>query len=478
LATEEPVVESRETVHRRMLKSRPLRLVALVVATVIIVTQVGLTRDQITSVALFSLIIYGTILFWPFRLGFAFLGLVGLFGFGVLDIPTFVGSSGFDIIFFLVAMMIVIGFLEETRFFENLLKPIVKAVSYNPKKFVIALMLMSTVFAALVDEVTSILFMTAMTLHLTGRYKVRPEPFIMMVVFATNIGSSATVVGNPVGVMIALNAGLTFSDFLRWAAPISAVGILSAIGICMWYFRGPIKDLEAAMKTDTSLEAMDSQSGEVGNQHMKRSWLLFLGTLTSLVAHKPIEDALGLKSNTMLLGVAFAAAGIVLLLEREKARELVEKRVDWWTLAFFALLFASVGTLKFVGLTKVIAGSVVSFAGTGSELLLALIWIAGVLSAFLDNVLAVALFIPIVADLGALGVNVFPLWWGMLFAGTFFGNLTIIGSTANIVAVGMLERRKRGHIGFGEWIKAGAIVSFATLALASLLLILQLPLMG
>jgi len=109
--------------------------------------------------------------------------------------------------------------------------------------------------------------------------------------------------------------------------------------------------------------------------------------------------------------------------------------------------------------------------------MIVLMWGVGVLSAFMDNVLAVATFIPILQDLHTIGVSTFSLWWGMLFAGTFFGNLTMIGSTANIVAIGMLERRKLGFLSLADWIKPGAIVSIATLAIATVMLYLQMPLM-
>lgn len=102
---------------------------------------------------------------------------------------------------------------------------------------------------------------------------------------------------------------------------------------------------------------------------------------------------------------------------------------------------------------------------------------AGVTSALMDNILGVATFIPIVNDMSNLGVYNYPLWWGLLFAGTFFGNLTLIGSTANIVALGMLERQKRGHITLIEWIKPGALVSIPTLTVALILLYIQIPLM-
>ena len=150
--------------------------------------------------------------------------------------------------------------------------------------------------------------------------------------------------------------------------------------------------------------------------------------------------------------------------------------MDWWTLAFFLLLFASAGTLRYVGVTREIAEGVTAMTG-GREgwLLVGLTWGSGLLSAVMDNVLAVATLIPVLEDLQGLGVFTRPLWWGLLFGGTLFGNLTMIGSTANIVALGILERDERIHIRFGQWLAPGAVVAIPTLLLATLALYLQLP---
>lgn len=166
---------------------------------VIFATIIGLKPVQVASVAVFTGLIAGTLLYWRFRLAFALSGIAALMALGLLTTGTLIELAGFDIILFLVGMMIIIGYLEDRHFFEHLLEKILKSVGDNPKKLVVILMLMSGMFAALVDEVTSILFMTATVLHLTARLKVNPIPFVIMIVFATNIGSSATVVGNPVG---------------------------------------------------------------------------------------------------------------------------------------------------------------------------------------------------------------------------------------------------------------------------------------
>jgi Na+/H+ antiporter NhaD/arsenite permease-like protein len=437
----------------------------------------GLDTAQIASVTIFASLIVGTLMFWRFRLAFALVGVAAMLGLGLINVGTMIEFAGLDIILFLVGMMIVIGFLEEKHFFEHLLEKIQKRVGNNPKKLIIVLMLMSAMFAALVDEVTSILFMTATVLHLTNRLKVSAVPLVLMTVFATNIGSSATVVGNPVGVLLAMRADLSFIDFIRWATPISMAGLAVAIPLSLWYFKPELNKMYVAMKQNAEAVAT-----ELSSEHKKESylipWIIFLGTIGGLIVHSPLEEVLGLEKNALLPGTAFAAAGIVLFLYRDKARELVERRVDWWTLAFFLFLFASVGTMKMLGITTVLANAFVTASG-GDDTVLFFIFtpIAAVLSAFMDNVLAVATLIPVVHDMGTLGVNNYPFWWAMLFAGTFFGNLTLIGSTANIVAIGMLERRNGQHITLKQWIKPGAIISIPTMILAMMLLFVQIPLM-
>jgi len=329
----------------------------------------------------------------------------------------------------------------------------------------------------LVDEVTSILFMIPIMLHCAARHRVNPIPFVMMLVFATNIGSSATVIGNPVGVMIAFKGGLTFSDFLRWATPVSVLALVVTIWISTKLFSSDIRKLGASMSLSTGQDEAGDEEATF-DEGMMTCGAVFLGTVLLLALHQPIEKLLHLEKNTLLIGVAMAAAGITLLIDLERGREVIERRVDWRTLLFFTLLFASVGTLQYVGVTDLLADAILSISG-GSDvgLLVILTLVAAVLSTFMDNVLAVAMFLPVVSSIGAAGAHAFPLWWGLLFAGTFFGNLTMIGSTANIVAVGMIEREKRGHISFLEWIKAGVVVSLPTLVLALLLLYLQIPMM-
>ena len=481
---------------------------------------------QILSIEIFSMFIYGTLLFGDFRLAFAFGGIALLMALGLLSVEGFVQSASLNVIVFLIGMFLVIGYLEENRFFEGVVESILRAVGPRPKVLLVVLMLMGTVAAALVDEVTSILFMTGTVLHLTGRHKLNPVPFVIMLVFATNIGSAASSIGNPIGVMIALRAGFSFLEFLRWSAPIAVVVNVVTYGICRWWFATDVRAFEAAIaaeheallanrgrvrhpvlamapghaadKVPAGEESVDpifdpdapSTADPISPADRRRNrigWVVFGCTIALLVTHGLTEHLLGrltgapgghLPEGTMMIGASLTMGAVVLLLSGNRARELVERRVDWWTLSFFLMLFAAVGTLKETRVTGVIADRLLAVAGTGHPAVLIQIvgWSTGWLSAFLDNVLAVATFMPVVEDVrghvAASSGQGYPesVYWLMLFGGTFMGNMTVIGSTANIIAVGLLEKRGLGTVKFGYWFKIGFLVSIASMAVATLLL--------
>jgi Na+/H+ antiporter NhaD/arsenite permease-like protein len=299
-----------------------------------------------------------------------------------------------------------------------------------------------------------------------------------MLVFATNIGSSATVIGNPVGVVIALKANLSFGEFARWASPISIISLFAMMLLVLRFFRKDINQLEVNIREQNINNLSHVDVLTVPRSEFLISVALFLGTILLLGLHNQIEGLLQLPKNTMLLGTSLGAGGVALILDRKKAREIIEKRIDWWTLSFFITFFSAVATLSVTGVTNFLSLKLLSFTGLDmSKIFLGISLASGLLSSIMDNVLAVSIIIPVIKGLGSLGIFTFPLWWGVLFASTLFGNLTMIGSTANIVAIGMIERRKLGNINFLEWIKPGLIASVPPLAIALVLVYLQIPLM-
>ncbi len=492
-------------------------LLAATVAGLFLLRLIDVRFDgrQILSVVVFSMFIYGTLLYGEFRLAFAFGGIALLLLLRLLTIEQFIQSASLDVIIFLVGTFLVIGFLEENQFFEHVISAIIRTTGPRPQRLLLVLMIMASVSSAMVGEVTAILFMAGAMLHLTSKYKLNPVPFVIMLVFASNIGSAASSVGNPIGVLIALKAHLSFLEFLRHAAPVALVVDVVAYFICRWWFAKEFAEFAAAVHREFAVgaragaaaaPAMAAVGAGGADESIKRPgavvltsnyfdareaagiadlgprgsyalcWAVFLGLVLLLVTHGLIERLFGLVEGTMMVGAALLMGAIVLLIQRERARELVERRVDWWTLSFFMMLFASVGTLEHTRVTAVIASKLASSTHDNPALVINVVgWATGWLSAFLDNVLAVATFMPVVHDIRARAPGEYSsaIYWMMLFGGTFMGNMTLIGSTANIVAVGLLEKRGHGTIRFWYWLKIGAIVSIASMLVATGMMALE-----
>ena len=455
----------------------PLIIACILTAVAFLLSHFSFTTQQIISSLIFLMIICGTLFYWKFRLAFAFGGITVLLATNLLDIPHVIEFAGLDIILFLVGMMIVIGYLEEDHFFEYLVAKAIDSIGERPYLLITVLLTLSMIFAALMGEVTSVLFMVSAMFHIAKRYKLSPAPFILMIVFATNIGSSATAVGNPIGVMIALRAGLSFMDFVRWATPISVACLAVTILICFLLFKKEMLELKQKMKKSGN-EPHELKHVAYKKSSIQTCWVLFLSTILCLIFHHQFEEMFSIQKNTLLIGTALLFGAICIALKANDARDFFARRVDWWTLTFFLALFASVGTLKYVGVTQQIADGMIRLTHGGSFFLINIFTAAiCLLTAFMDNVLAVATFIPILTEIQKVGVYTFPFWWAMLFGGTLYGNATIIGSTANIVAMGMYEKDFGGQIKFMEWLKPGVAVSTATIILAMLLLFAQFHLM-
>jgi len=343
----------------------------------------------------------------------------------------------------------------------------------------ISLLVLSATMAACVDEVTSIMFMTALVFELCERYKVDPVNGVISVVLATNIGSSWTVLGNPIGILLALRAGLSFEDFLRWSFPVSLVGLICLVVIILVWQRGGLKLL--GTRINAQLEngsAAFNEWAEVKDRaFFKWGIVLFLGVVIFLALHYRLELLFGLERDTLLVAISMTGAGIGMVWKRDRAEEYLERGVSRGTLVFFMFLFSVAGSLAYTGVTNKIAGVVTGL--TASPVLLTIIVAVGSAfgSAALDNVVLVAALIPVVQAFGEMGINNFPLWWALLLGACYGGNITMVGSTANIVALGMLEKRTGYRMPFRKWVLIGLAGGLLPLFVALALLLVQLPLM-
>jgi len=434
-------------------------LITLAVGIGILSRGIGLTQHQALAISIFFSSILGTLFFWEFRLSFAFLGTSLLLLTRTIDLKNVVEFASLEIILFLVGMMIIIGLLKETGFFAWLVTLLIRKKNLTGKQFVVSLSFLSALLACAVDEVTSIVFMIAAVLEICDYFEVDPIPFIMTTIFATNIGSSGTVLGNPIGILIASKSGLTFEDFIMKAFPLMVVCLLTLIGIVFVAYRKQIKELDNKMKEAGGNEMFIKLISIPPEKKLKVSLGIFGVTLLFIALHHRFELLLGLENNTVLLIMPLISAALVMIWKWRNARNYVEKDVEWWTLLFFMFLFVQAGTLKYTGTTDVLATRLVNSVGHSPfGLISSVLWITTIGSSMLDNVVLVAGFIPIIHSFQELGINLQPLWWALLFGGCFGGNITIIGSTANIVALGILEKERRIKVSFLSWIKIGLVV--------------------
>jgi len=429
---------------------------ALVLATGVVLWSLLGNFIQTVAGTIFIATVLGTLFFWSFRLAVAFAGIGLLLATQTLDIEHMILFMNIDVIVFLVSMMILVDIAKDCGFFTWLLGKLLRVTKYDPKKVMLLLLVMSTLMAAMVDEVTSIIFITAIVFEYCRNFELDPLPYVISTVLATNVGSSATMLGNPIGILIGLRAGLTFEDFIMYATPVSLMSLLVLLVVCTFWYRKFL--LEAKVKISGKLNGGSSNfldSGSVNMREVKISGLLLFTTIFFVAIHYRLELLLNVEKFTYLLVAVFLGAMVGLAWKRRKAHHIVERGVDWWTLLFFMFLFAKAGALKYTGLTDVLASAIAGFATSQLQIETFMLWFSGFGSGFLDNVVLVAALLPVVQSLGELGFFAEPLWWALLFGGAFGGNMTMVGSTANIVALGMMEKQFNYHMRFMKWIWIG-----------------------
>ncbi|PIQ88238.1 MAG: hypothetical protein COV72_09340 [Candidatus Omnitrophica bacterium CG11_big_fil_rev_8_21_14_0_20_42_13] len=434
--------------------------------------NIGFNNHQVLALSIFLMSILGTLFFWSFRLAFVFLGSSVLLLTGTINFESLIKSASLDVILFLMGMMVAMGLLKDAGLFAWIVSLMLRIKNLTANKFLIVICFISALLSAVTSEVVSIIFVVAAILEICDYFEVDPVPFIIISVLATNIGSAATVLGNPIGILIATKAGLTFEDFILKAFPLSALCLISIIFLVKVWYHKTLIQLGEKIKEFGANEMLIKLISIPIEKQLKIALWIFGSTLFFIAMHHRFELLLNLEDNTILLTMPLFSAGCILLWKWRKAREFIEKDVEWWTLLFFMLLFAQAGALSFTGATDVVAASFARAAGHNQSGLIVLIISASALgSSILDNVVLVTAFIPVIKSLKGVGFNLQPFWWALLFGGCFGGNITLVGSTANIVALGILEKERNIKLSFFRWFWIGLTVGIISVVLAAFALI-------
>jgi Na+/H+ antiporter NhaD/arsenite permease-like protein len=437
------------------------------------------TPLSVVAVCTFIAVISTTIFFWTHRVAAAFLGVAVLVGSRAMTLHGMLRATELDIIFFLVGMMIIVGALKDLGFLTWVIQSIINKRKMTGLSFTIILCGLSALMSSVVDEVSSIVVVLALVFQVCDTLKVRATPFVLMAVICTNIGSASTMLGNPVGIFIGNKGGFTFSQFLMGATPVAFVSLCASVAILALWFRHPIREMTVRMQEHRN---QNRGLGPLVRIPYRRGLCVLVITIGTIAFHHQIENLLGLtgleNKNAFLIITPLIIAGLLMACRPKRARSYVEHDVEWWTLLFFMMLFAIAGGLEEQGVTKNLANLLTQSVNGGSKAMIPfVVGLSSIGSAFVDNIIFVAAFTPVIQSLVEKAADYNVLWWALLFGACFGGNITAIGSTANIVALGLLEKRGRSqHISFMEWLKVGIIIGAVTSVIAwALLTVLPTP---
>lgn len=381
--------------------------------------------------------------------------------FGIIDQSTAFREVDWGVIFLLVGMMVITNITKRTGLFQFLAIKVAKLARGEPLTIMILLSLVTALISAFLDNVTTVLIIVPITFLIAVELGLSPVPFVIALAIASNIGGTATLIGDPPNIMIGSAAGFGFTDFLLNLAPVILVILAVFSAIIALLFKGK---LIVSNERKARIRDFD-ESKAIADKPLLWKSLFVLGlVILAFLFH----GVLGIEPAT----IAMAGAALLLVLSGYKEVETLFAEIEWTTILFFLGLFMIVGALVEVGvmdsLSKVLLGATQGHLKASSFVIL---WGSGVLSAFVDNIPFVATMIPLLKDMGQnLGAHAIePLWWALSLGACLGGNGTLIGASANVVAAGIAG--KNGHpISFKEFTKYGALFTLVSLSISSLYL--------
>ena len=365
----------------------------------------------------------------------AMLGAVSMVLLGILSQETALHHVDFNTLGLLVGMMVLVGVTSHTGLFDYVAIKAAKVAKAEPKRILIYLALITAVFSAFLDNVTTVLLMVPVTFSITQKLHLKVMPFLLTQIIASNIGGTATLIGDPPNIMIGSAVKeLTFVAFIDNLAPIAILNLILVILIMEVIYK---KGLHTTPELQAELMAMNEKKSLKDHNLLKKSLfvltLVILGFFTHAITH--------IESSMIAL-----AGGFLLLLLAGGSHHLVEssmKAVEWATIFFFIGLFIAVGGLIETGIIGSLAGKAVELTGgdvTATSLLV--LWLSAIVSAVLDNIPFVATMIPLIQNMGAMGIdNLEPIWWSLALGACLGGNGTLVGASANLIVAGMAAER-------------------------------------
>jgi Na+/H+ antiporter NhaD/arsenite permease-like protein len=431
--------------------------------------------SDLTLATLVFVVTYGVIV--SERLNRAVVALAGaglMVLLGVLSQDEAVAAIDFNTLALLIGMMIIINVLRRTGAFRYVAWRTAILARGDPWRLMLGLGLITAVASAFLDNVTTILLMAPVTMAVCDDLRLDARPFLITQVIASNIGGTATLIGDPPNILIGSATGLTFVDFLLHLGPAVLI-MLPLTFFGFWFMYGRSHKLGVPTAAARAVLARADAREHITNERLLwRAGVVLAFTIVGFVLH----SVLHLEAGT----VAMTGAVVLLLVSTVDVHDILAE-IEWTTIFFFVGLFVLVGGVEATGLLDKIATRVTSLTGGDVTLtVLLILWFAAAASAVVDNIPAVATLIPLTFSIArllfpelaglsdaelALSPEVMPLWWALALGACLGGNGTLVGASANVVAAGIAERRNE-PISFLGFTRVGLPFTLLTLVVASL----------
>jgi len=355
----------------------------------------------------------------------------------------------------LAGMMLIVRVTEPTGVYTFLAIRAGQFARGRPLAVVMSLAFSTAVLSAFLDNLTTVLLMVPITFLLADALDIDPIPLVLIEIIASNIGGTATLIGDPPNILIAGATDLTFGDFFVNLAPIAALAFVVVTAMLYLVFR---RRLQIAPEARQRVMELDARRSIEDVAELKRTLPVLVGTILAFFVH----GALGIEPAT----VALAGATVMLLLTRQSVEEAL-RGIEWPTLFFFVGLFVMVGALEETGAINEVADAIADVTnGDRTAELLGIAWVSAIGSGIIDNIPFTATMIPVVEQLQSGNESDDAYWWALSLGACFGGNLTLIAAAANVAAAGMAERAGR-PIGFLTFLRVGVPATLVSMLLAT-----------
>ncbi|WKY48773.1 ArsB/NhaD family transporter [Eubacteriaceae bacterium ES3] len=373
-----------------------------------------------------------------------------------------IGAIDFDTLALLIGMMMIVMVMRRTGIFEYLAIKMLKISKADPQKLIILLSLITGILSGLLDNVTTIMLIIPVTLSVAKDLRLDPIPFIIAEIFSSNIGGTATLIGDPPNIMIGSAMDLSFNDFLINNAVIALpILIVTSFLFSLLYKRILVADETVKQK----LLEVDESDAIHDPVLLRKSLVIFVLVILGFIFNGFIH----VESAT----IALTGAVALIFLSGISSEEIFIE-VEWKTIFFFIGLFILVGGIEATGVIEMLAEEVLYL--TGGDIFstsISILWVSALASAFIDNIPFVATMIPMITDMGILsGMDVYPLWWALSIGACLGGNGTVIGASANVVAIGLAEGQGY-RISFGNYFRVAFPFMIMTVFVAMIYIILR-----